>query len=136
MYCKYLHHPGIAKIQYKTFFHMCRLRNISFDLEQRTGSTFMLQDCLQSGLLAMMTIDQDRVECLRRMCDAFKFVEELAGSAALIRNESLGAGPDEARTDEIECNDVISAVRLIFKTYQKRAERDRAARQNRISKAL
>lgn len=33
MYVKYLHHPGISKIQYKTFFHMCRLRNISFDLE-------------------------------------------------------------------------------------------------------
>lgn len=25
MYCRYLHHPGIAKIQYKAFFHMCRL---------------------------------------------------------------------------------------------------------------
>ena len=42
MYCKYLHHPGISKIQYKTFFHMCRLRSISFDLERRQGTTFML----------------------------------------------------------------------------------------------
>lgn len=42
MYVRYLHHPGIRKIQYKTFFHMCRLRSISFDLEQRQGSTFML----------------------------------------------------------------------------------------------
>ena len=24
-YCKYVHHAGIATIQYKTFFHMCRL---------------------------------------------------------------------------------------------------------------
>lgn len=46
MYCKYLHHPGISKIQYKTFFHMCRLRSVSFDLERRMGTTFMLQDCL------------------------------------------------------------------------------------------
>jgi hypothetical protein len=35
MYVRYLHHPGVRKIQYKTFFHMCRLRSISFDLEQR-----------------------------------------------------------------------------------------------------
>lgn len=33
MYVRYLHHPGISKIQYKTFFHMCRMRNINFDLE-------------------------------------------------------------------------------------------------------
>lgn len=25
MYCKYLHHPGLSSIQYKKFFHMCRL---------------------------------------------------------------------------------------------------------------
>ena len=25
MFCSFLHHPGLAKIQYKTFFHMCRL---------------------------------------------------------------------------------------------------------------
>ena len=42
MYCKYLHHPGISKIQYKAFFHMCRLQSISFDLESRRGTAFML----------------------------------------------------------------------------------------------
>ena len=25
MYCRFLHHPGLAAIQYKTFFHMCRI---------------------------------------------------------------------------------------------------------------
>ena len=25
IYCNYLHHPGLSAIQYKTFFHMCRL---------------------------------------------------------------------------------------------------------------
>ena len=104
---------------------MCRLRNISFDLEQRLGSTFMLQDCLQSGLLAMMTISVDRVNCLKLMSDGFKFIEELAGNSALMRVEKPGTGPDEARTDEIECSDVISAVRLIFKTYSKKAEKEK-----------
>jgi hypothetical protein len=104
---------------------MCRLRNISFDLEQRIGSTFMLQDCLQSGLLAMMTISVDRVNSLKLMCDGFKFIEELAGNASLMRIDKPGSGPDEARTDEIDCSDVISAVRLIYKTYSKRAEKEK-----------
>ncbi len=46
MYVKHLKHAGISRIQYKTFFHMCRLRSVSFDLERRQGTTFMLQDCL------------------------------------------------------------------------------------------
>ena len=104
---------------------MCRLRNISFDLEQRIGSTFMLQDCLQSGLLAMMTISVDRVNSIKLMCDGFKFIEELAGNASLMRIDKPGSGPDEARTDEIDCSDVISAVRLIYKTYSTRAEKEK-----------
>lgn len=59
------------------------------------------------------------------MSDGFKFIEELAGNSALIKVEKPGTGPDEARTDEIECSDVISAVRLIFKTYSKKAEKEK-----------
>lgn len=85
----------------------------------------MLQDCLQSGLLAMMTISVDRVNCLKLMCDGFKFIEELAGNSSLMSCDKPGTGPDEARTDEIDCSDVISAVRLIFKTYSKKAEKEK-----------
>lgn len=46
MFCNFLHHPGLAVIQYKTFFHMCRLESISFDMEKRSGSTFCLFDSL------------------------------------------------------------------------------------------
>jgi len=42
----------------------------------------MLQDCLQSGILAMMTIGEERIDCLKLMCEALKFVEELAGVAS------------------------------------------------------
>jgi len=35
----------------------------------------MLQDCLQSGVLAMMTIAEDRKETLAMMNEAFKFIE-------------------------------------------------------------
>ena len=65
MYVKHLRHDGLSRIQYKTFFHMCRLRSVSFDLERRMGTTFMLQDCLQSGLIALMTIAEERTESLK-----------------------------------------------------------------------
>ena len=81
MYCKYVHHPGLSKIQYKSFFHMCRLQSISFDLESRKGTAFMLQDCLQSSVIALMTIAEDRKETLAQMNEAFKFLEQQAGNA-------------------------------------------------------
>ena len=33
LYIPYINHPGIAKVLYKTFFYMCRVKGISFDLE-------------------------------------------------------------------------------------------------------
>lgn len=45
----------------------------------------MLQDCLQSGLIALMTIAEERTESLRMMVDAFKFIEELAGNTSMMQ---------------------------------------------------
>ena len=133
MYVRYLHHPGISKVQYKTFFHMCRMRNISFDLEQRQGSTFMLQDCLQSGLLAIMTIGEARIDCLKLMCDTFKFVEDMTGSTSFATTNGM-TGPNDTRSDEIDASDVVSSIRLVYKTYTKKEERERQLRTNRINK--
>jgi len=57
------------------------LQNISFDIERKQGSTFLLQDCLQSGVIAMMTIAEDRKDALNMMVDSFKFLESQAGNA-------------------------------------------------------
>mmetsp|Transcript_7309 Transcript_7309/g.6498 ORF Transcript_7309/g.6498 Transcript_7309/m.6498 type:complete len:131 (+) Transcript_7309:1531-1923(+) len=117
MYCRYLHHPGLASIQYKTFFHMCRLESVSFDLERRQGATFMLQDCLQSGVIAMMTIAEGRKESLQMMVEALKFLESQAGNTGILSKQK--AVIDESRTDEVEVADVISAIRLINKAFLK-----------------
>jgi hypothetical protein len=75
MYCRFLHHPGLAAIQYKTFFHMCRLESISFDMEKRSGSTFVLSDCLQSGVIAMLTIGVHRKVTVNFMVEALNFIQ-------------------------------------------------------------
>ena len=88
----------------------------------------MLQDCLQSGLLALMTIGELRVDCIRMMCEGFKFIEEIAGNSSLINKDGMKSGPDDTRTDDVEASDVISATRLIFRTYQKEADREKQKR--------
>ena len=75
MYCSFLHHPGLSTIQYKTFFHMCRLESISFDMEKRSGSTFCLFDSLQSGVIGMLTIGLHRKITVNYMVDALNFIQ-------------------------------------------------------------
>ena len=63
------------------------------------------------------------------MCDTIKFVEELAGSTSQTQKDNMiGNGPNDTRTDEIEASDVVSAVRLIYRTYSKHEERERQKR--------
>ena len=93
----------------------------------------MLQDCLQSGLLSLMTIAEELKETLKLMCDSFKFIEELAGNTGYLQQQQIGRNIDDSRTDEIEAADVIGSVRLIFKTYQKKADKEKQARTNRIA---
>jgi hypothetical protein len=72
----------------------------------------------------MMTIAEDRKETMSMMIDAFKFLENQAGSVS--RGKLGGAGMtamDEARTDEIEIGDVMSTIRLQYKTLLKKEEK-------------
>lgn len=56
LYCPLIINEGLEGLQYKTFFQLCRLESISFNLEKKCGSTFVLIDSLQSGALSVMTI--------------------------------------------------------------------------------
>lgn len=105
---------------------MCRLQSISFDLESRKGTAFMLQDCLQSGVIAMMTIAEERKETLAMMNDAFKFLEQQAGSAGALPEP--GNMLDESRSDEIKISDVISSIRLLHKLQVKKDEKAKLMR--------
>lgn len=80
MFCNFLNHSGLASIQYKTFFHMCRLESISFDMESRSGSTFCLYDCLASGVIGMLTIGVHRRATVKFMMDALNFIQNQAGA--------------------------------------------------------
>jgi hypothetical protein len=71
----------------------------------------------------MMTIAEDRKETLQMMVDAFKFLENQAGSTS--KGKTSSCGMDESRTDEVDVGDVMSAVRLLYKTLLKKEEKDK-----------
>ena len=97
MFCNFLNHSGLSSIQYKTFFHMCRLESISFDMESRSGSTFCLYDCLATGVIGMLTIGVHRKATVKFMMDALNFIQNQAGTLPKKAFISPGSVPENQR---------------------------------------
>ena len=57
------------------------------------------------------------------MVDAFKFLENQAGSLSKIRQGTGISSMDESSTDEVDVADVMSSVRLIYKSLVKKDEK-------------
>jgi hypothetical protein len=74
----------------------------------------------------MMTIAEDRKETLAMMNEAFKFIEQQAGSAGSLAEP--GNMLDESRSDEIKIADVISSIRLLHKFQVKKDDKARQMR--------
>lgn len=53
---------------------MCRLEQISFDMESKSGSTFCLYDSLAGGVLGMLTIGVNQRVIVKFMSDALVFI--------------------------------------------------------------
>lgn len=59
---------------------MCRLENISYDLEVKLGTIFMLSDSLQGGCIGILGVGRNRADCLKYACTAFNFIETQTSS--------------------------------------------------------
>lgn len=59
-----LQHPCLKELRLQTFFHLCRLQNISFDIESKMGNVFMFLNGLESGCIGIMTFHpHSKVHC-------------------------------------------------------------------------
>jgi len=116
MYCPFVYHSGLASIQYKTFFHLCRMKGISYDLESKTGTTFILLDSLQTGIMGLITTGRYRRTVVKYMSDALNFIMSQAGSVEYKAPNASG----DIRPDTMYLSDVASRVRLINRVFEKK----------------
>ena len=114
MYADFLHHPGLMNIQYKTFFHMCRLEGISFDMESRSGSTFCLFDSLASGVIGMLTIGVHRRAAVSYMTNALSFIQNQAGALP------PKTADEDKPQDYIPIIDVVTRIKVIQRAFDKK----------------
>lgn len=52
----YLYQPHLATVQFGSFFNLCRLKGVSFDVRARLGTVFMMMDSLASGTIGLLCV--------------------------------------------------------------------------------
>lgn len=76
----YIFHPNLSQMKFGNFFNLCRLKGVSFDLADKTGTAFMVVDSLVGGVLGMLAVGTSADEAVRVMSQSFEFVQEQVGT--------------------------------------------------------
>ncbi|KRW98779.1 hypothetical protein PPERSA_03914 [Pseudocohnilembus persalinus] len=79
MYAPLIYHEGLKKMNFRDFFQACRKNQISYDLEKKQGSVFMLSNSLQAGILSLLTIHDSARKAVKATTDALNFLLATAG---------------------------------------------------------
>lgn len=80
IYCPFIIHPGLEELEYKDFFHKCRTEAILFDLEKKTGASFLLIDSLKNSYLSLVGIGDHWRGAVKNMTDTLNFLIQNFGS--------------------------------------------------------
>lgn len=118
LYMPYIHHPGLGRVLYKTFFYMCRVQGISFDLEDRKGTAFMLPDSLQSCVIGLISMAQNPLQVLKLMLETLDFVGSQGGSGL-----SKVGFREESRDDNVSFAEIVSMVKITQKRLTPKPKR-------------
>lgn len=87
----YLYHPGLRTIQYGSFFNLCRVQGISYDLENRVGTAFTLVDTLAGGVLGFVCAGRSYSDALRVAAVTIAFLAKHTGLPMGDRDGEFGA---------------------------------------------
>jgi len=96
------HHPQLPTIHHSAFFNMCRLKGVSFDLQERTGTVFNLMDSFVGGVLGVLTAGRSMLDALRKFADCLDFIQKQVGP---------DASKPSSRVHEVSFKDIIKAIK-------------------------
>jgi hypothetical protein len=100
-----MYHPQLSSIHHSAFFNLCRLKGVSFDLQERTGTVFNLMDSFVGGVLGIITVGTSLLDALRKFADCLDFMQKQVGPAT--------GGKPTALTHEVSFRDMIKAIKAI-----------------------
>ena len=97
---------------------MCRVQGISFDLEDRKGTAFLLPDSLQSCVLSIIAMANTPIQALKMMGETLDFVGSQGGAG----NVKTGFR-EESRDDNVSFAEIMSMVKINQKKMKPKPKR-------------
>ena len=103
-----IYHPNLGAMQYGAFFNLCRLHGVSFDLQQRTGTAFMLTDSLVAGMLGLIGVGEETEDAFKMVHKTSKFIESQVGS---------GSTPSEFDSEKSNFSEIANMIKEKVEQY-------------------
>ena len=109
-----LHHPKLSGLLFSSFFKLCRLQGISFDLRNKAGVVFNIYDSMACGTMGILTIGPSAPAATRIMSKALAFMKKHIGSRTAAGAAAVARGEDDGYCDFLEFDDAIKIrIKLI-----------------------
>ena len=99
-----LFHPQLFSIRHSVFFNLCRLKGVSFDLQERTGTVFNLMDSFARGVIGILAVGKTLLDALRKFADCLDFIQRQVG---------LATTKSTTQSHEVLFKDVVKAIKQL-----------------------
>jgi hypothetical protein len=102
---QYVRHPNLSTIQYSNFFNLCRMKGVSFDLQEKKGTAFNLVDSFATGVLGICGVGASLLECFTTVERGLLFMQKQVG----VHKSSFADEQD----DDANFKEILAAVKFV-----------------------
>ncbi|EGR32140.1 IQ calmodulin-binding motif family protein, putative [Ichthyophthirius multifiliis] len=115
----YICHEGFFQSNFKEFFIVCRKFNISYDIEKKQGTLFLLLDQLKEGVLGVLGIGEKIQECMQFIYDVFIKIQQMFENEEFQRKKK-NQKESIVRNDEVSFQILLKKIKSLYQEYRGR----------------
>jgi len=83
MYSEQLKHSNLNTLSYESLIHLCRLEDISFDMNMLTGFIPVIAGEIKANIIGCLTIQASKMSTTQTLFDTLVFLESQLGPPAV-----------------------------------------------------
>ena len=109
-----VYHPKLPEMLFSSFFKLCRLQGMSFDIRNKTGVVFDIYDSMACGVMGMLTIGPSAPAATRVASKVMLFMKKHIGSRTAAGAAAIARGEDDGLSGFLEFDDAIKENKADF----------------------
>ena len=111
----FMSHPNLSSLPHDAFFNACRLEDVCYDMEGRSGTVFSLVDSFASNVLGVLCVGATPGESFRELAAGLDFIARQIGPGI---DTSRPPGAPHRGDEEEEEAEVGTPFRLVHSTVK------------------